>query len=81
MRESGHAAPDVAAAISAEMKRRSVEFLSLLDELVSIDSGRDAPEGIAKVQDVIANRLTRLEGVAVERHHQDGVAHLAVVIS
>ncbi len=81
MRESGHAAPDVAAAISAEIKRRSVEFLSLLDELVSIDSGRDAPEGIAKVQDVIANRLTRLEGVAVERHHQDGVAHLAVVIS
>ncbi|NOY56916.1 MAG: M20 family metallopeptidase [Actinobacteria bacterium] len=80
MRESGHGAADVAAAVSAHIKRRSGEFLSLLDELVSIDSGRDAPEGIAKVQDLIADRLARLDGVTIERGHEGGVDHLAVTI-
>lgn len=70
------------AAATASQVRQAVserldDFEALLVEMVSIDSARDAPEGIAQVQSVIADRLgSSVPGTDVVAVEKGGVPHL-----
>lgn len=71
---------ELAVMVRDRLAQKQGEFLELLTDLVAIDSGQDAPDGIAKVGDLIANRLEHLPGVTTERRHEGDVSHVAVTI-
>lgn len=80
MTDSGVPSTEIVAAVSRRVQGRADDFLSLVSELVAIDSGPDAPDGITEVEDLIADRLGRLDGVIVERRREDAVDHVTVTI-
>lgn len=64
--------------VSADLADRHRDFLALMADMVSIDSGPDAPDGVRQVNTVIADRLADI--ARIEWADTDGVTHLRATI-
>lgn len=80
MRRTRLGPAEVARTVNDQFAYSVDRFFSLLADLVEIESGPDAPDGVARVESIIAERLSPLDGVSVERRHEHGVDHVAVTI-